>query len=153
MNGRKERCSRMHWAESMVRAGVCTSVWGRRALRHPRKVSRSSAQARRKANALERALRMLFEKRPVWKCRSLRAPIPRCVPENVHMCSMHGSPSRLQASTSSSKQCSTLPTPSERSTGYSKQQQSTSQASGQARGEAAKATAGREGQQPPTLSL
>ena len=40
-------------------------------LRHPRKVSRSSAQARRKANALERALRMLFEKRPVWKHRSL----------------------------------------------------------------------------------
>ena len=34
------------------------------ALRHPRKVSRSSAQARRKANALERALRMLCEKRP-----------------------------------------------------------------------------------------
>ena len=59
----------------MLKMMLVRIVW---ALRHPRKVSRSSAQARRKANALERALRMLFEKRPVWKCQSLCHRADRC---------------------------------------------------------------------------
>ena len=62
------RCSRAGSRQQCMRVKV--QAWQQAVLRHPRKVSRSSAQARRKANALDRALRMLFEKRPVWNYRS-----------------------------------------------------------------------------------